>query len=182
MSNSRRVRLAIQCGRLAKTSTMSMFRSLNHAVALVSLGLLGCFPGELRDRHAAVVERYLATPFVDEGAAFADPVRALGPPDGRTVALGDGAYVILRFFREIPDGLGPDLRVYEVGDDGAMARVAVSLDGDAFVEFDQLVGGGSTELDLAELGLSAVSFVRIRGLDNLGIEPGFDLDAAEALH
>lgn len=152
---------------------------------LTFLGLLacaGCFPGEVRDRHAAVVDDYQPTPFLAADQPFLDPVRALGPPDGRTVALGKDASLVLRFFREIPDAPGPDLRIYEVGADGAQARVAVSGDGDTFVELDVLLGSGSTELDLAATGEPGVAFVRIRGLDDLGLEPGFDLDAVEALH
>ena len=143
---------------------------------------LGCFPGEIRDRHAAVVDDYQPTPFLRPDQPFLDPERALGPPDGRTVALGRDASLVLRFFREIPDAPGPDLRIYEVGDDGAQARIALSSDGDHFIELDLLAGGGSTEIDLANTGELGVTFVRVRGLDDLGLEPGFDLDAAEALH
>ena len=141
----------------------------------------GCFQGDFRDRHASVVDDYLATPFVDPDASFADPRRALGPPDGRTVALGVGAFIVLRFFRDIPDGQGFDLRVYEVGEDGAEARVAVSEDGDRFVEFASPASGTTTTYDLQEAGVSTARFVRIRGIDDAGDEPGFDLDAVEAL-
>lgn len=149
------------------------------------IALSGCFFGEDRDRHASVVDRYLATPFLDPKEPFADPERALGPPDGRTVALGTGAHVILRFFREIPNGPGPDLRIYEVGPDGAQGRIAVSRDGFRFVEFGETASGPTTELDLDELGSEvdgAIRFVRIRGVDDAGDEPGFDLDAVEALN
>jgi hypothetical protein len=159
-----------------------MFREPSSAALLWAAALTACFPGEIRDRHAAVVEDYAVTPFVDPGQPFADAGRSLGPPDGRTVALGRGAYVTLRFFREIPDGEGPDLRIYEVGADGAEARVAVSEDGDQFIELDTIVAGTTTELDFADTGLPGISFVRVRGLDDVGIEPGFDLDALEALH
>lgn len=158
---------------------MSIFRSL----ALAGLPLvLACFPGEIRDRHASVVEDYLATPFVAPEQPYLDPERALGPPDGRTVAIGRGGYVILRFFRQIRDGPGPDLRIYEVGDDGAEAFIAVSSDGDTYVELTTRARGASSALDLAETALDGIRFVRIRGADDAGDEPGFDLDAAEALH
>ncbi len=158
---------------------MSIFRP---TLALGLLIVTGCFPGEIRDRHASVVEDYLMTPFVEADQPYLDPARALGPPDGRTVALGRGAYVILRFFRQIRDGPGPDLRIYEVGDDGAEAFVAVSTDGDEYVELTNRARGASTALDLAQTGLDGIRFVRIRGADDAGDEPGFDLDAAEALH
>ena len=128
-----------------------------------------------------MVDAYQATPFVDTEAPFADPRRALGPPDGRTVALGGWRIRVLRFFRDIPDGTGFDLRVYEVGADGAEARVAVSEDGDAFFEFTTPALGTATIFDLEEAGLESARFVRVRGIDNAGEEPGFDLDAVEAL-
>jgi hypothetical protein len=150
-------------------------------LALIGSGL-GCVPGEIRDRHAAVVETYLRTPAIEADAPAADPERALGPPDGRTLAVGRSGYVVLRFFRAIPDGPGPDLRVYEVGPDGARGRVAVSADGATFFELPVLVEGTTTELDLVGATSAPVAFVRIRGVDDLGVEPGFDLDAVEALH
>jgi hypothetical protein len=146
------------------------------------LAVGGCFPAELRDRHASAVEAYLPTPFVDPEAPYMDPARALGPPDGRTVALGDGSYVILRFFRPIPDAPGPDLRVYEVGPDGAQARLAASADGVEFVEVPRPLGGPTESVDLADLGLAAASYLRLRGIDDAGDDPGYDLDAVEALH
>jgi hypothetical protein len=161
-------------------------RKLLEARVALTLALIAgqsaCIAGEIRDRHASVVESYLGTPFVAENEPYADPSRALGPPDGRTLALGVGAHVTLRFFREIPDGPGPDVRVYEVGPDQARARVAVSADGATFDELATLAEGTTTEYDLASVGLEEVSFVRVRGADNQGIEPGFDLDAVEALH
>lgn len=142
----------------------------------------GCIAGEVRDRHANVVDDYLMTPFVNPDQPALDPKRALGPPDGRTLALGIGASVTLRFFREIPDGPGLDLRIYEVGPDGAEARIAVSEDGSDFNELETLASGPTTEYDFSSIGLSSVFFVRVRGADNFGIEAGFDLDAVEALH
>lgn len=159
---------------------MSIFRIVAGVLCL-TLGT-ACFPGEIRDRHASVVDEYLPTPFIEADQPFADPERALGPPDGRTVALGRGAYVILRFFRQIRDGPGPDLRIYEIGPDSAVAFVAVSVEGVDFVELAERATGASTALDLAGTGLDGVSFVRIRGADDAGDEPGFDLDAVEALH
>ncbi|MCB9650493.1 MAG: hypothetical protein H6730_28475 [Deltaproteobacteria bacterium] len=158
---------------------------LRQALGITLSGLLGagaCFPAELRDRHASAVEEYLPTPFVDPEAPFMDPSRALGPPDGRTLALGDGAYVVLRFFRPIPDAPGPDLRVYEVGPDGAQARLAASLDGVTFVELPRPIGGPTESVDLADLGLAEAAYLRIRGIDDAGEDPGYDLDAVEALH
>ena len=102
-------------------------------------------------------------------------------PDTRSVALGRGSSLVLRFFRPAPDGPGPDLRLHEIGPDGAEARVAFSSDGSTFVEVIDAVPG-SADFDLEPTGLSAAAFVRIQGLDNAGPEPGYDLDAVEALH
>mgnify|MGYP000889339299 CR=1 FL=1 len=143
----------------------------------------GCLAGEVQDRFASVVDAYTPAPFADAAQPYADPDRALGPPDGRTVALGQGSVLVLRFFRDIPDGRGPDLRVVEIGPDGAHASVAVSADGTTFSEFPTPASAGATsEYDRSSTGLSKVSFVRIRGLDDQGLDPGFDLDAVEALH
>ncbi|MEM7675843.1 MAG: hypothetical protein AAF449_07555 [Myxococcota bacterium] len=150
-------------------------------LCVLSTLLIGCFQGDFRERHASAVDRYLATPFIDEEAPFADPRRALGPPDGRTVALGVGAFIVLRFFRDIPDGPGSDMRVYEIGNDGSQARVAVSVDGDTFFEMARPALGTATTFDLDEVGVPFARFVRIRGTDDAGEEPGFDLDAVEAL-
>jgi len=160
---------------------MSIFRPALGLI-LVCSPAVGCFPAELRDRHASAVERYLPAPFLPEDAPYADPTRALGPPDGRTVALGTGAYLILRFFRPVPDAPGPDLRIYEVGPDGAQARLAASEDGVEFVEVTETLQGPTQSVDLEPLGLSSATYVRIRGVDDAGEDPGFDLDAVEALH
>lgn len=143
----------------------------------------GCLAGEVQDRFASVVDAYTPPPFADGSQPYADPDRALGPPDGRTVALARGSTLVLRFFRDIPNGRGPDLRVVEIGPDCARAWIAVSEDGTSFAEYPTPAEAGvSTELELDETGLSSASFVRIRGIDDLGLDPGFDLDSAEALH
>lgn len=147
------------------------------------LSTAGCLGGDLPERHASVVERYLGTPFVDPDEPYADPTRALGPPDGRTVALGLGATIELRFFRVIPNGPGPDLRIVEVGPDGARARVAVSADGQTFRTLaEPATDAAGSIYDLDEVGLDGASTVRLQGLDSNGPDPGFDLDAIEALN
>ncbi len=161
------------------------FRYLFRLSGLALTGLLssGCYSGVARDLHASVVQDYLPTPGIDPGLIYADPERGLGAPDGRTVALGLGSALSLRFFRPIPNGLGPDLRVIEVGPDGAKARIAVSEDGITFYEYGNIANGGRGALfDFDTFGLTKVVTVRIRGLDNEGEDPGFDLDALEALH
>jgi hypothetical protein len=145
--------------------------------------VLGCTDGNLQDRYASAVELYQAGPLVQPEAPYYDPTRGLGAPDGKTVALAQESVLVLRFFREIPDAFGPDLRLFEVGTDSASTRISVSADGRDFVLLTtQGLSGGSTELDLEGTQLPGVSFVRMEGLDNFGTDPGFDLDAVEALH
>jgi hypothetical protein len=155
---------------------------MRSAVNASVLLLIACVPADLRDQHASRVETYLPSAFSPEDALFTEPERGLGPPDGRTVALDGSALLVLRFFRPIPDGPGPDLRVHELGADGAQARIGASASGADFLEFEALAEGLTTDFDLAELGLDGAAFVRVRGLDRAGSEPGFDLDALEALH
>lgn len=149
---------------------------------LATLGHAACFPGELRDRHASAVEDWQPAPDMPNDVVWSNPDRALGPPDGRTVAIGEGSTLTLRFFRPIPDANGPDVRVYEIGPDGATAEVAASEDGTSFEVWVERASGPTTALDLDALGLTRAAFIRIRGLDRAGREPGFDLDAVEALH
>ncbi|MCC7386979.1 MAG: hypothetical protein IT384_34395 [Deltaproteobacteria bacterium] len=143
----------------------------------------GCITSVDEDRYASVVELFLPGPDLAATEPYANPDRALGPPDGRTVALGPGAALILRFFRGIPDGPGADLRVVEIGPDAATAWIAASPDGVGFSEAAAPArDNGTTALDLGDLGLETASFVRIRGIGAEGDDPGFDLDAVEALH
>jgi len=155
---------------------------MRSAVNASLLLLSACVPADLRDQHASRVESYLPSAFSPADALFTDPERGLGPPDGRTVALDESALLVLRFFRAVPEGPGPDLRVHELGADGAQARIGVSVTGADFVEFERPAEGLTSDFDLVSLDLENVSFVRIRGLDRAGLEPGFDLDALEALH
>lgn len=160
---------------------MSMFLAYGlFCVAAVTFP--ACFPGELRDRHASAVETWLPAPDTPQDQVWSNPDRALGPPDGRTVAVGAQSTLTLRFFRSIPNANGPDVRVYEIGPDGAEANVLASEDGTTFVAWPEPARGPTTRLDLETIGLDQASFIEIRGLDTAGAEPGFDLDAVEALH
>ncbi|MEM1024972.1 MAG: hypothetical protein AAGD10_05635 [Myxococcota bacterium] len=155
---------------------------MRSAVNASILLLTACVPADLRDQHASRVESYIPSAFSPADAQYTDPNRGLGPPDGRTVALDRSALLVLRFFRPIPNGPGPDLRVHELGEDGAQAKIGVSEEGTVFMEFEGFAEGLTSDFDLEALGLSQAAFVRVRGLDQAGVEPGFDLDALEALH
>jgi hypothetical protein len=143
------------------------------------VSLTQCVPTNRRDRFAADIEGISLT--LNDTLDF-QPEAALGPPDGRSVPIPQSESMTLRFFRPIPNGFGPDLRVYEIGADQATAEIAVSEDGTRFFSFAARAEGPASLFDLDELGLSSVLFVEVRGLDNGGIEPGFDLDALEALN
>ncbi len=156
-------------------------RGWGRVAALAGLTGAGCGPYGPPGGFAARVEHYAPAPFTPPGAPWADPSRALGPPDGRSVAVGLGAHVVLRFFIPIEDRAGADLVTYALDPGGAEAKVAVSADGARFVEWPGRARGPSTEFDLADVGLNAAYFVRLRGLDRTGVEPGYDLDAVEAL-
>ena len=150
-------------------------------VVLTLLWGASCLPSDFSERHASRVEAHLPPPGAPEDAVYVKAGRALGPPDGRTVAIGRGSFVVLRFFRAVPNGPGPDLRIYELGPDGARARIALSRGGARFVELTTILEGPVSEIDFDDADLDRVSHVRIRGLDDAGAEPGFDLDALEAL-
>jgi len=150
--------------------------------ALLLAGSAACVADDFRTHFASLVEDFLPAPGLDPDAPYADPSRAVGPPDGRTVAVGEGATLLLRFFRPVENGPGPDLRVIEIGSDGARARIAVSEDSERFHEFaEPATDGGATVYDLEELGLETIRAVRVRGIDDNGDDPGFDLDAVESL-
>src|SRR5205814_8891348 len=66
---------------VAQPPPMSMFP--REALSIVLWGLLAgsstsCVVGEIRDRHAAAVDSYLGTPFIDPNQPFMEPTRALG--------------------------------------------------------------------------------------------------------
>ena len=83
----------------------------------------------------------------------------------------EGSVADARFFRAITDGEGRDLRIYEIGDDGAQARVAVSVDGDAYVDFGTRSPRDPPPSSIAHVHAPEAYFVRITGLDDLGLDP-----------
>lgn len=145
------------------------------------------------------------TPFADRVAAYnpvvvtdrpepanRDPALALGPPDGRSVSLGDGGSLAVRFFDNTLTGSGspqPDLRVHEGGGDAEATFVEVSRDGVTWIAVGRVVGGVST-VDLDAFGLGPAErlfFVRLTDDSEDGDQNGAsaavgaDLDAVAAL-
>lgn len=222
------------------------------AVALSALLiLLGCDQGSAEPESADGPPPYDGpgvidpSPYADELVSFTPgtlaghgqdlmPEVVFGPPDGKgsgagtsvdVVSLGVGGEIVLGFSgREVLDGPGPDLVVFEnafwVGGDPAqpwaeLGEVSVSDDGEVWHTFpcdttesapgqwpgcagwqptlaydsDKVVPlwppmAGGDPFDLADLGLDAVRFVRIRDLsqEGDGTSAGFDLDAVGAVH
>jgi hypothetical protein len=119
-----------------------------------------------------------------------NPANALGADDSNYVAVDIPETLILAFTdNSALDGAGNDLRIREVGNDGAQANVYGSKNGVDWVFLVLATGSGSgtgnyTDIyfDLDGTGLSYVNYLKFEGLDDLGTYPGFDLDAVEALN
>jgi hypothetical protein len=128
-------------------------------------------PGDLVNPELGNLEAVLGPP--DFNAETLSGFLNLGVGGSVTVAFVDNAAV---------DGPGPDIRIY--GDPGNDERwiIEVSQDGETFLSFDDLPE--MTDLDLADVGLSEVRFVRLTddGDPARGISPGAELDAVEALN
>jgi hypothetical protein len=150
---------------------------------------------DIRTQAEKQINTILGGTFADRSADYgpgadvirgcADPAHALGPPDfdpnqiGTYLCLGVKGYVELEFTNNVAiDGPGPDIKVYgDPGNDDSW-HVDVSEDGDNWVHFGPQPE--VVELDLAEVGLSRVRFIRFTdtGTGNNGAE----LDAVEALN
>jgi len=123
-------------------------------------------------------------PGTDVNQACADPAHALRPPDfdpnriGTYLCLGVKGYVELEFVNNVAiDGPGPDIRVYGDPAMNESWHVDVSEDGTKWVHFGPQPE--VVELDLAEVGLKRVRFIRFT---DTGTSNGAELDAVEALN
>jgi serine/threonine protein kinase len=124
-------------------------------------------------------------PGADVNRGCADPAHALGPPDfdpnqmGTYLCLGVKGFVELEFVNNVAiDGPGPDIKVHgDPGNDDSW-HVDVSEDGTNWVHFGPQPE--VVELDLAEVGLSRVRFIRFTDTGASG--NGAELDAVEALN
>ncbi len=122
-----------------------------------------------------------------KGAAPEFPAEhALGKPDKKDVTLGCGGSVTLRFNDNVVvDLLGPDLYVFEEGPDVEPTDIALSVDGEHFVEIGR-IEGGTREVELAGKVPEDEFFHFIRLTDSNakkcgGQYPGADLDAVGAM-
>jgi len=117
--------------------------------------------------------------YSDEGKTFA----ALGPPDDVNYSIGKNGWCVLDMLTPIPDGAGPDIKVFE-GDaspEGYTCYVGQSMDG----PWHSLGAGTATMgFDIALSGLTEARYVKIvddgDGSANQA-DAGFDLDAVSKL-
>lgn len=123
-------------------------------------------------------------PGTDVNQACADPAHALGPPDfdpnrvDTYLCLGVEGYVELEFVNNVAiDGPGPDIRVYGDPAMNESWHVDVSEDSTKWVHFGPQPE--VVDLDLAEVGLKRVRFIRFT---DTGTSNGAELDAVEALN
>jgi Mg-chelatase subunit ChlD len=119
-----------------------------------------------------------------------DPKAALGPPDfqgrddaadqRRYVNLGPAGELILEFTDNVLiDGPGPDLVIFEVGDQVAPVNVAISEDGKNWFEAGQ-VAGNKAALDIASVAKPWQRFRFVWLTDATGA--GAKIDAVGCIH
>jgi len=124
-------------------------------------------------------------------AASQNPRAALGRPDRRAhqderlgTTLGCRGSLTVGF-REIQiyDGPGPDLHIFEVGDDVEAMAIEVSADNKTWIAVGE-VRGQPASIDLAGQATGAYRFVRITDLATACSSqwPGADLDAVGAIN
>lgn len=129
-------------------------------------------------------------PAPDEDAL--DGELALGPPDydkpgdGSYTTLGCSGQLVVQFTDNIVmDQPGPDLHVFEVGPDVEPTFVAISSDGENWLELGRIEGGRAS-LDISEVAEpdEVYRFVRLTddGEGCRGRWPGADIDAVGALN
>ena len=121
---------------------------------------------------------------------YSDPALALGPPDyvrdsATYTTLGCGGVLVLEFTdNALVDGHGPDLHVFEVGPDVEDQQVAISSDGEGWLELGT-ISGGTASVDIGEFTDAADTFNYVRLTDlreSCGSRnPGADVDAVAAV-
>jgi hypothetical protein len=130
-----------------------------------------------------------------ESKLCSDPAAALGPPNAEQddrdestyVALGLGGELVLEFAAPFGDGIGPDLKIVEVGPLAEATDVAVSRDGREWIDVGRAKGAEAT-IDLAPFVRPQDRFRYVRLIDAQSVKmsknnwPGADIDAVAALH
>ncbi len=116
------------------------------------------------------------------------------PTNNNFIALGFGGSIVLKFPQPIQDGVGADLRIYEVTGGRntyplETAKVEVSFDDvnwyGNFTATSEPGGDGINEIDV-DGALNEFQYVRITDTSNPSLFPnnadGFDIDAVQALY
>lgn len=128
---------------------------------------------------------------MDPGAAIGIPdcpKEDYNEPEDSYVALGDGGELVVEFTDSaLYDGDGPDVAIFEIGEQLESVNVAVSEDGQTWHELG-IIRARAAAVDLARLELpdSQFRFVRLldakEGRSNGSNWPGADIDAIGAIH
>lgn len=125
-------------------------------------------------------------------ASAIDAQQLLGPPDftgnvkdGSFLTLGCGGAVEVAFIdNALTDVNGPDLYVFEVGPDVEGTFLAVSIDGETWIDVGE-ISGGRAEIDLADSAAAGGTYRALRLTDDAsgcsGRFPGADIDAIAAI-
>ena len=179
-------------------------------VLLLSFGLVlsaaafGQGPKSYRDGHGGEVFFPVGDiSFADEVVSFTSgepkaraekdriPEETLGIPDydrdedDNFLTLGCGGVVVVRFTdNSLIDIDGPDLYVFEIGPAVEPTDLAISRDGESWVEIGR-IAGGRADVDIAQFvdGCEPYSHVRLTDgrTDCGGKYPGADIDAVGAI-
>ena len=118
------------------------------------------------------------------------PSNVLGPPDNEvegvpSLTLGCGGVVVVAFLdNALVDVEGPDLHVFEVGADVEPTTLAISEDGEGWIEVGG-IEGGRADVDIAGVAEPGATYSYVRltdGESDCGSAwPGADLDAVGAI-
>ncbi|UXX84851.1 hypothetical protein [Roseovarius pelagicus] len=120
---------------------------------------------------------------------YADPKAALGHPDGKdtnALTLGCGGVVVLSFDDNFLVNVeGPDLYVFEVGDDVEATDVSISENGETWHELGR-ISGATAAIDIARYVPKGEARFRLVKLTDARARcnsrwPGADIDAVAAI-
>ena len=180
-------------------------RALLLSVGLaLSAGAFGQGPKSYPDGHGGEVFFPVGDiSFADEVGSFTSgepkaraekhriPEATLGIPDydgvqgNNYLTLGCGGVLVVRFTdNSLIDIDGPDLYVFEIGPAVEPTDLAISLDGESWVEVGR-IAGGRADVDIAEFVDGSEQYSHVRLTDGRsrcdGNYPGADIDAVGAI-
>lgn len=127
-------------------------------------------------------------------AGRSDVATTLGSNDGQFLSLGVDGWLVNKFERQIEDGLGNDLSIYEITYGRSnypeeRAVVDISQDGTNWFEVgtaSSKATDGISSFDISGTGLSWFQFVRITDQTDYSLHgnnaDGFDLDAIQGVY